>query len=288
MDSIRSDLAIDAAEQLSLTGKNAKKLSGVYLSERSRDGFHVTAITVENEAAGRTLGKPPGQYITVDLRPYFLRQRGFFTGGIACLRREFAELLPRPAASDTVLVVGLGNRNLICDAVGPKTVEHLLVTRHLPGKSFPFSSVAALTTGVVGQTGIETRELVEGVVHTLSPAAVIVVDALCARSASRLCTTVQLSDTGLVPGSGVGNHRAAINRETLGVPVVAVGIPTVIADSTLAGELSGKPTQKENPLFLTPRDIDSRVTELSRLLGYGITAALQPSLTAEDITGLLG
>ena len=288
MDVIRSDLAIDAAEQLSLTGKYAKQLPGVTVEESSREGFCVTAITVADKAAGRALGKPPGRYITVALQPYLQRRSGFFSRGVACLRREVAALLPRLDREDTVLVVGLGNRRLSCDAVGPQTLEHLLVTRHLPQKEFPFSPVAALAAGVVGQTGVETRELVEGIVHSLSPSAVVVVDALCARSASRLCTTVQLSDTGLAPGSGVGNHRAAINRETLGVPVVAAGIPTVIAGSTLAKEGGGSPPDSTKDLFLTPRDIDSRVTELSRLLGYAITAALQPGLTAEDITGLLG
>lgn len=288
MDATHSDLAIDAAEQLSLTGKMAKQLPGITVEETFRNGFRITAITVADETAGRALGKPPGRYITVALQPYLQRRSGFFSRGVACLQREVTALLPRLSKEDTVLVAGLGNRHLICDAVGPQTLENLLVTRHLPQKDFPFSPVAAIATGVVGQTGVETRELVEGIVHSLSPAAVVVVDALCARSAARLCTTVQLSDTGLVPGSGVGNHRAAINRETLGIPVVAIGIPTVIAGSTLAKEGGAASADDANDLFLTPRDIDSRVTELSRLLGYAITAALQPQLNTQDIAGLLG
>jgi len=286
MDSIRSDLALDAAEQLSLTGKNAKTLPGVQVSEGETDGFSVTAITVDSGAAARALGKPPGRYITVSLQPYLQRQRGFLPRGVSCLQRQLTTLLPHRSDDESVLVVGLGNRQLVCDAVGPQTVANLLVTRHL--RQLPFAPVAAVATGVVGQTGVETCELVAGLVHTLSPGAVIVVDALCARSAHRLCSTVQLSDTGLAPGSGVGNHRAAINRETLGVPVIAIGIPTVIAGSTLAGEGNAAASGAGGELFLTPRDIDSRVTELSRLLGYSITAALQPGLSVEDIAGLLG
>ena len=150
-----------------------------------------------------------------------------------------------------------------------------------------FASVAAIATGVVGQTGIETLELIAGAAERISPAAVIVIDALCARSRHRLCATVQLSDTGLSPGSGVGNHRAAIDRAALGVPVIAIGIPTVIAGSTLTQELAGAPTEDAADLFLTPRDVSSRVTELGRLVGFSISAALHPQLTVEDITGLL-
>ena len=126
-------------------------------------------------------------------------------------------------------------------------------------------------------------ELLRGAVQASGCAAVIAIDALAARSRDRLCATIQLGDTGLIPGSGVGNHRKAINARTLGVPVIAVGVPTVIAASLL-----GDDTAEDDPLFLTPRDIDEKVRELGRLMGYGITMALQEGLTVEDITGLLG
>jgi spore protease len=139
----------------------------------------------------------------------------------------------------------------------------------------------------VGQTGVETLDLIAGTAQRISPAAVIVIDALCARSRHRLCATVQLRDTGLRPGSGVGNHRAAIDSSTLGIPVIAIGIPTVIAGNSLARELTGEPAEDAADLFLTPRDVASRVNELGRLVGFGISAALHPQLTVEDITGLL-
>ena len=166
------------------------------------------------------------------------------------------------------------------DAVGPAVVDNLLVTRHMiramPRQFADFRPVAAVCPGVLARTGMEALELVRGAVERVHPAAVIAVDALAARDSARLCATVQLSDTGLVPGSGVGNRRSALDQGTLGVPVLAVGIPTVVDVDPEAG------------LFLTPRDIDQRIRELGRLLGYGITLALQPSLTAADVTDLLG
>ena len=291
MTSFRSDLALESAEQLGIAGKNARRINGVCVVESLLEGYGVTTITIADEEGSRALGKPVGRYVTVDLQPYFHRRDHFFPRGVRCLGRELRHLLPRLKYGDTVLVAGLGNRQLSCDAVGPVAVENLLVTRHMvavaPQHFRSFTPVAAITTGVVGQTGVETLELIAGTAARISPAAIIVIDALCARSRHRLCATIQLSDTGLIPGSGVGNHRAAIDQTALGVPVIAIGIPTVISGSTLAQELTGEATQEAAELFLTPKDVSSRVNELGRLVGYGITAALQPGLTVEDITGLL-
>ena len=186
-------------------------------------------------------------------------------------------------------MVGLGNRSLTADAVGPLAMSHILVTRHMlcsmPEEFRGFSSVAALTTGVLAETGLETSELVAAVAERIKPRCVIVLDALAARSRERLCAVLQLTDTGLTPGSGVGNHRKAITAETLGVPVLALGLPTVIRAEQLVGEET--PAAGE-PLFVTPRDIDQRVRELSRMMAYGVDLALQPHLTVEDVTGLLG
>ena len=291
MPLFRSDLTLETAEQLGAAGKDAKRLPGVRTIESLLEGYSVTAITVTGEEGSRALERPIGRYITVDLQPYFQRQDHFFPRGVRCLGRELRHLLPRLKEGDTVLVAGLGNRHLACDAVGPVAVENLLVTRHLlsaaPHPFRRFTSVAAVAPGVVGQTGVETLDLIAGTAGRISPAAVIVIDALCARSRHRLCATVQLCDTGLRPGSGVGNHRAAIDSSTLGVPVIAIGIPTVIAGNSLARELGGPSEQDLSDLFLTPRDVSSRVNELGRLLGYSISAALNPSLTVEDISGLL-
>ena len=208
-------------------------------------------------------------------------------------------LLPDAGPRSQILVAGLGNRAMTPDAIGPAAVENLLVTRHmvrtLPRQFRGFTPVSALCTGVLARTGLETLELIQGAAAHIRPTAVIAIDALAARSRDRLCATVQLSDTGLTPGSGVGNHRRAVDRAALGVPVIAVGVPTVIDGATLCADLleeAGCPRQalcgRGADLFVTPQDIDQRVTELGRMVGYGITLALQRGLTLEDVTGLLG
>ena len=284
MTASRTDLAVELAENLGYGQKNFSH-PGIETREYAREGYTVTDIRVQTPQAAQKLGKPKGRYITMDLHPYFRRQSGFFARGVKCLARELTELLPGVGQTFSTLVVGLGNRALTADAVGPLALENLLITRHmvtlLPLQFRTFSPVSALSTGVTGCTGLETTEILQGVVEKIKPAAVIVIDALAAQSRDRLCATIQLGSTGLIPGSGVGNHRAAVNEETLGVPVIAVGLPTVISTTELGDK-------KNEELFVTPRDIDQRVRELSRLIGYGITAALQPALTLEDISGLLG
>lgn len=280
----RTDLALETAERLG--GKETlSPKDGVRITEQMREGYCVTTLQITDENGARRMEKPMGRYVTIDLTPYFRRQSGFFGRGAWCLARELTALLPGVGQDKPTLVVGLGNRAMTADAVGAMALENLLVTRHmvtvLPLQFKTFTPVAALATGVTGCTGLETLELIQGVAAQVRPAAVILVDALAARERHRLCATVQLSDAGLIPGSGVGNHRTAINAETLGVPVIAVGLPTVISTRRL-GDRSGE------ELFLTTRDIDQRVRELSRLIGYGITLALQPALTLEDVTGLLG
>ena len=192
------------------------------------------------------------------------------------------------ATSSILGVVGLGNDAMTPDAVGAAALEHLLVTRHMvrsmPRQFGALTPVAALATGVLARTGVETLELIRGAADRLHPSVVIAIDALAARSRHRLCATVQLGDTGLIPGSGVGNHRKAVNARTLGVPVIALGVPTVIDGAALCGGEDAPPSG----LFVTPQDIDRRVRELGRLIGYGVTLALQPGLTPEDAAALLG
>lgn len=280
----RTDLALESVENLK-KAKNFSSLDGVEVQEMQREGFPVTAIHVTDGSGSRVLGKPPGHYVTIDLRPYFRREEGFFRRACACVAQAVRALLPEDTAQG-VLVAGLGNRRMTADAIGPLALENLLVTRHmirqLPQQFRGFTPVSALATGVLAATGMETLEHLRSAAAAVRPAACIVIDALAACERTRLCATVQLSDTGLVPGSGVGNHRRAVNTHTLGIPVIALGVPTVIEAAHLGG------ARQEEALFLTPRDIDGKVRELSRLIGYGITLALQEGLTVEDITGLLG
>ena len=282
----RTDLALEGVEQLR-QGGDISRLDGVCAAEYTRQGYGVTDVRVATKQAAEAIGKPEGRYVTIDLRPYFRREEGFFARAVGCLASELRTLLPGVGEDWPVLVAGLGNRGMTADAVGPQALESLLVTRHmvrsLPRQFRGFTPVSALAPGVLAATGMEALELLRGAVQATGCAAVIAVDALAARSRERLCATVQLGDTGLIPGSGVGNHRKAIDKTTLGVPVVAVGVPTVIAAHLLG---DGQP--EDDPLFLTPRDIDGKVRELGRVIGYGVTLALQEGLSVEDVTGLLG
>ncbi len=282
----RTDLALEGVEQLR-QGGDISRLDGVCAAEYTRHGYGVTDVRVATKQAAEAVGKPEGRYVTIDLRPYFRREEGFFARAARCLASELRTLLPGVGEDWPVLVAGLGNRGMTADAVGPLALESLLVTRHmvrsLPRQFRGFTPVSALAPGVLATTGMEALELLRGAVQATGCAAVIAVDALAARSRERLCATVQLGDTGLIPGSGVGNHRKAIDKTTLGVPVVAVGVPTVIAAHLLG---DGQP--EDDPLFLTPRDIDGKVRELGRVIGYGVTLALQEGLSVQDVTGLLG
>ena len=299
MYSKRTDLAIESAELLRAAQKKNARLPGILSDVSQQHGYDVTAVRVLDEAGEKALGKPVGSYITVDLRPYFQRTAGAFSRAVDCVAGLLRQLLPEDLSEKSVLVVGLGNRDMTPDAIGPLTVSHLLVTRHmiasLPEQFQGFASVSAFCTGVLGSTGMETLELIRGIVRQIGPAAVIAVDALAARKTERICTTIQLSDTGLIPGSGVGNHRKAVNQETLGIPVISVGVPTVIDAATLAADILEEAGSKDfdmghhgSGLFVTPKEIDLRVEELAKIAGYGINLALQPSLNLETLTGLVG
>ena len=197
-----------------------------------------------------------------------------------------------------MLVAGLGNAGMTPDAIGPKSAENVLVTRHLRQED-GFSSlcpVSVLTPGVLGQTGIEAMETLRGAVRAVQPDAVIAIDALASRSLARLCTSVQLSDTGIVPGSGVGNHRCPLSRDTLGVPVYAIGVPTVVDAATLtldvleeAGKSDVDPAalHGHETVMVTTRDIDAQIRELALIIGYGIDLALQP-LSFSELCALMG
>lgn len=281
----RTDLAVETAEELSSSRDIFSPGTGVTRTESLHCGCPVTRIRVATEAGASLLGRPPGTYVTVDLRPLLSRQEPLLPRAAACLSRELRALLP--PGEGTALVVGLGNSAMTPDAVGTAALEHLLVTRHLlqamPRQFAGLRPVASLRPGVLSATGVETLELIRGAAAHIRPAVVIVIDALAARSRHRLCATVQLSDTGLTPGSGVGNHRKAVNARTLHLPVVAVGVPTVIDGAALCGDEDAAPSG----LFVTPQDIDRRIRDMGALLGTAITLALQPTLTAADVAALL-
>ena len=286
----RTDLAVEAIEN----HKTAATLPHVRQSDRTLEGFAVHEVRILSEDAAREIGKPQGRYLTLELDALICREEDAFPRACKALSTLLRELLPRPN-DGPVLIAGLGNRMITPDAIGPQTADHVIATRHLVAQSpaifADWRPVSALAPGVLGQTGVETGEVICGVLDRVRPAAVIAVDALAAGRLSRLLRTVQLADTGITPGAGVGNARAALNKETLGVPVIAVGVPTVVDGATLAHEISSQLGQPDcealddlsQPVMITTRDIDREVADISRMIGYAVNMALHPHLSVADI-----
>ncbi|MBT9817421.1 GPR endopeptidase [Butyricicoccus faecihominis] len=286
----RTDLAVEAIEN----HKTAAALPHVRQSDRTLEGFAVHEVRILSEDAAREIGKPQGRYLTLELDALIRREEDAFPRACKALSTLLRELLPHPN-DGPVLIAGLGNRMITPDAIGPQTADHVIATRHLVAQSpaifADWRPVSALAPGVLGQTGVETGEVICGVLDRVRPAAVIAVDALAAGRLSRLLHTVQLADTGITPGAGVGNARTALNEETLGVPVIAVGVPTVVDGATLAHEISsqlGQPACEalddlSQPVMITTRDIDREVADISRMIGYAVNMALHPHLSVADI-----
>ena len=286
----RTDLAVEAIEN----HKTAAALPHVRQSDRMLEGFAVHEVRILSEDAAREIGKPQGRYLTLELDALIRREEDAFPRACKALSTLLRELLPHPN-DGPVLIAGLGNRMITPDAIGPQTADHVIATRHLVAQSpaifADWRPVSALAPGVLGQTGVETGEVICGVLDRVRPAAVIAVDALAAGRLSRLLRTVQLADTGITPGAGVGNARTALNEETLGVPVIAVGVPTVVDGATLAHEISSQLGQPDcealddlsQPVMITTRDIDREVADISRMIGYAVNMALHPHLSVADI-----
>lgn len=286
----RTDLAVEAIEN----HKTAAALPHVRQADRTLEGFAVHEVRILSEDAAREIGKPQGRYLTLELDALIRREEDAFPRACKALSTLLRELLPHPN-DGPVLIAGLGNRMITPDAIGPQTADHVIATRHLVAQSpaifADWRPVSALAPGVLGQTGVETGEVICGVLDRVRPAAVIAVDALAAGRLSRLLRTVQLADTGITPGAGVGNARAALNKETLGVPVITVGVPTVVDGATLAHEISsqlGQPACEalddlSQPVMITTRDIDREVADISRMIGYAVNMALHPHLSVADI-----
>ena len=276
------------------------------------DGIERTVVTIRDEQTARALGRPQGVYVTLSCPQRMTIELGMRRALGRELGRTIAGMLPE--GCETVLVVGLGNRAVTPDALGPRAVERVLVTRHMDGclpqdVQEKLRSVCAAAPGVLGVTGIETAEVLRGMVAHVRPDAVIAVDALAARSSQRICSTIQVADTGITPGSGVGNHRRALTRETLGVPVIAVGVPMVVYASTIArdalGDLAAMDgaseadeeqlmacvervvTQRLGDLIVTPREVDALVERMAGIVAEGVNLALHPELTEGEIAQLM-
>lgn len=300
MNKMRTDLAVEARELWNESAKETTELKGVEARDTDVQGFKTTIVKILNEEGERELCKPKGTYVTIDLDKFIDRENDSFNRGAAAVSAELNDMMDLED-EDSVLVVGLGNPAVTPDAIGPKAVRSTMVTNHLveryPEHFGGFRRVAVLETGVLGTTGIESLEMIKAVTEKLRPSLVIAVDALASRKLSRVCRTVQIADTGIIPGSGVGNSRAAVDEKALGVKVIAIGVPTVVDAGTLTADLSQRAGVNFLPpedykryggdMIVTPKDIDSKVNDIAKLVGYGMNLCLHNGVTIDDINMFL-
>ncbi len=317
----RTDLALEA-RQLYEERSEGQTPQGVEVEEEEHDfDIGVTRVKIVNSEGARALGKAEGVYITIEIPDGENPHQEAYEEACQVCAKEISAVLGN-VQHKNVLVLGLGNRRITADALGPKTVDSVLITRHLL-EYMPeeiddrLESVCALAPGVLGITGLETGEIVKGICQRVKPDLIIAVDALCARSMERINNTIQISDGGIVPGAGVGNARMAIDEETLGVPVISIGVPTVVDAATVASDtidhiLRGlKENAKENlPLYkmlvaiegedkltlirevlspdfedfvVTPKGIDYAVDKISKIIANGINIAVHRGIGLEDV-----
>jgi spore protease len=311
--SVRTDLAVEAHRQAA----RRRAVDGVEVEERRTGSITVQSVTIADAAAGARIGKAPGRYVTIHSGELRTRSRSHGKEVARELGAELARVLAL-GPDTSVLLVGLGNWNATPDALGPRVIERVLVTRHL-GEAVPaelagrLRPVAAVAPGVLGLTGMETGEIVRGIVREVAPERVVCIDSLAAQDPDRLCTTIQVADSGIRPGSGVGNHRAALTRETLGVPTIAVGVPTVVHAIAIVESSLGMVTEafrgrgrwaeligafgdddedraflrrildpKLGALMVTPKEIDLLVHEVAWVIAGALNGVLHPGIDLSD------
>ncbi|MCD7726705.1 MAG: GPR endopeptidase [Clostridiales bacterium] len=280
---VRTDLALEARESIEETENS---LHGVTVEEDydETSDVRITKVMIETKNGAKALGKPMGTYITLEAPNMTEPEEDFHQEISEILAREIKSVLPQPDKEQSILVVGLGNREVTADSLGPNVVDNLFVNRHIVmeyGKvAYNCSKmhlVSTLIPGVMAKTGMESAEIIKGVIGETKPDLVIAIDALAARSTKRLNRTIQITNTGIHPGSGVGNHRNAITQESLRIPVLALGVPTVVDAATIVGDAMGErpATLKElNNMYVTTKDVDLQIKQISHILCDGINKAL--------------
>ncbi len=316
----RTDLALEAHELYQQTEKN-ENVPGVCINIEKSGEITVSRVCITDESGCKALGKPVGNYITIEIPELIHKTEELYEKTVVVLANELEKLV-KIDKDGLVLVVGLGNRNITADALGPKVVSQLLVTRHL-FELMPeeledgIRPVCAVSPGVLGITGIETGEILKGVSEKVNPDLIIVIDALASRKLERVSTTIQLSDTGLTPGSGIGNVRMAINEKTMGVPVIAIGVPTVVDAATMANDTIDmvidrlmEQTTKDSDFYVllksldrnekyslineilskeymnlvvTPKEVDEIIEDISEIIANGINATMHSAVSVRDI-----
>ncbi|MBQ5333701.1 MAG: GPR endopeptidase [Oscillospiraceae bacterium] len=282
----RTDLAVEMFDP-----DSDKLPKGIKRKLRKSTVCEITEIIVTDDMAGFRIGKGKGRYITIETDRLSAHPEDFAEQSMN-IADEISSLIPDKGH---ILVAGLGNESITPDALGPKVAQRIIATRHIAGDNvgaelaeLDLNMVSVLSTGVMGQTGIESSELVKAICEKIKPTCVIAVDALACSDISRLGTTIQLSDSGISPGSGVQNRRKELSRETLGIPVIAVGVPTVVDMHSIVHSITGSPPDKHLPnMMVTPRDIDKMIDRTAHLLAFSINRTAQPKLSDEDILSLM-
>lgn len=300
---VRTDLALEARESIT---EADSELRGVRVEEynKEEEDVRVTKVYIDTKNAAKIMGKPVGTYVTMEAPAMVEPDEDYHREISDCLAEELLAMIPNADSEQSVLVVGLGNRDVTADALGPQVVDNLFITRHVVreyGKAAYNCSkvnlISSIEPGVMAKTGMETAEIIKGVVHETTPDVLIVVDALAARSTKRLNRTIQITNTGIQPGSGVGNHRNALTEESLGIPVIAIGVPTVVDAATIVGDALEKLLHEDeefdrvkymghhrhafselNNMYMTGKDIDAVIKRVSFTVSEGINMALEKGM----------
>lgn len=300
MFEIRTDLAVETSEKR----PDGKEISGLLVEKEKRgEDITITKVRIETQKAAKTMGKPRGTYISIEADQMMEEDNDYHREISEIFSEQLKNFLPKQYQKKKILVIGLGNREVTPDALGPKVIDQLFITRHLLEEFGKYMveleeccSISGIVPGVMAQTGMETVEILQGVVAQTKPDIVIAVDALAARSIKRLNRTIQITDTGIIPGSGVGNYRNAITKEHLGIPVIAVGIPTVVDAATIVADfctglmenkqeleemeetVRGMIPPKLNAMYVTSKDIDEAVNRLSYTISEGLNMTFVPKM----------
>lgn len=300
MFEIRTDLAVETSEKR----PDGKEISGLFVEKEKRgEDITITKVRIETQKAAKTMGKPRGTYISIEADQMMEEDNDYHREISEIFSEQLKNFLPKQYQKKKILVIGLGNREVTPDALGPKVIDQLFITRHLLEEFGKYMveleeccSISGIVPGVMAQTGMETVEILQGVVSQTKPDIVIAVDALAARSIKRLNRTIQITDTGIIPGSGVGNYRNAITKEHLGIPVIAVGIPTVVDAATIVADfctglmenkqeleemeetVRGMIPPKLNAMYVTSKDIDEAVNRLSYTISEGLNMTFVPKM----------
>lgn len=298
----RTDLAMEAFD-----ASGESSFPGVQVSHWDATDVRMTEVIIQDDESARQLGKPCGTYLTMECGLLREQDPDARIAMSTLLGEELARMIRADDASP-VLVIGLGNRFITPDSLGPLTVDRTLVTRHMISSGYApenMRPVSAVAPGVLGVTGVETSEMVSALVERVKPRAVICIDALAARASSRIGSTIQLADTGIQPGAGVGNRRSPLTKETLGVDVIAVGMPTVVYAATLARDAFAALSDREQDdealsdierellgqdvgdMIVTPREIDAIVKNAAQMIASGVNRALHPMLSDAEIAAMM-